>query len=86
MKVSRQSIYQLRRGIPTLRFEDQLMTSFAGLVVFEPLLQRLNWKKRVAGCCAHVRVACSYTAASIVELLVVHLLLGRQPATEYWTI
>lgn len=76
MKVSREAIYHNSRSIPTLRFEDQQMTSFAGLVVFESLLRRLGWKKRLRDCCAHLRQACSYSGAVIVELLVVHLLLG----------
>jgi hypothetical protein len=33
-------------------------------------------KSRLQGCCAHVRQACSYSAALIIEALVVHLLLG----------
>jgi hypothetical protein len=44
VKVSRQSIYHGFRSIRTLRFEDQQMTSFAGVVVFEALFQR---KERV---------------------------------------
>lgn len=76
MKVSRESIYHKRRSIPTLRFEDQQMTSFAGLVVFEPLLRRLNWTSRLAGCSAHIRAACSYSAGSVIAVLVVHLLVG----------
>lgn len=52
------------------------MTSFAGLVMFESLFGRLKWTKRVAECCSHVRQACSYSTGSIIELLVVHLLLG----------
>lgn len=76
MKLSRQSIYHTRRSLPTLRFEDQQMTSFAGLVVFEALFQRVGFKRRLQDCCAHVREACSYSAALIIEALVVHLLLG----------
>ena len=76
MKVSRQFIYHVRRSLPSLRFEDQQMTSFGGLVVFEALFQRLGVKKRWSCCCGHLRQACSYSAAAIVELLVVHVLLG----------
>ena len=76
MKVSREAIYHNVRSIPTLRFEDQKMTSFAGLVVFEALLRRLGWKRRLNSCCGHLRQACTYSATVIVELLIVHLLLG----------
>jgi hypothetical protein len=41
----------------TLRFEDQWLTSFSGLVIFQALFQRLRLKERRATAMTDVRAA-----------------------------
>lgn len=77
MKVSADSIYSRIRSIPSVKFEcDSQMTSFGGLIIFQPLLERLNLWHRLAQCCAHLPNTSLYSQALCLRLLVVHLLLG----------
>jgi ABC-type ATPase with predicted acetyltransferase domain len=45
MKVSKSAVYCKARALPEIRFEDQPLTSFAGLVMFQPLFERLGLKR-----------------------------------------
>lgn len=47
MKSSRAEIHSRVHGVPRLRFEDQRMTSFSGLVLFQMLFKRLRLKARL---------------------------------------
>lgn len=76
MKFSRSDIYSKTHALPALRFEDQQLTSFSGLVVFQKLFECLALKERLRKCFRHQRITPIYGHASIVLLLVIHLLLG----------
>jgi hypothetical protein len=54
---------------PEIRFEDQKLTSFAGLVVFQPLFEGLRLRQRLGECFAHLKVSPIFGHASIVMLL-----------------
>ncbi len=45
MKVSKFAVYCKARALAEIRFEDQPLTSFAGLVMFQPLFERLGLKR-----------------------------------------
>lgn len=76
MKSSRSDIYRKTHALPTLRFEDQQLTSFSGLVVFQKLFEYLTLKGRLRQCFRHQRITPIFGHASIVLLLIIHLLLG----------
>lgn len=76
MKISKSAVHWKARALPEVRFEDQQLTSFAGLVVFQPLFERLGLKRRLAECFQHLRVSPIFGHASVVMLLIVHLLIG----------
>jgi hypothetical protein len=76
MKISKASIEMKARVLPEIRFEDQQLTSFAGLIVLQPLLERLDLKRRLQGCFKHLKISPIFGHGNIVMLLVVHLLLG----------
>ncbi|MFC1681959.1 transposase [Pseudomonadota bacterium] len=76
MKCSKAAIHRKTRCIPEIKFEDQRLTSFAGLVVFQSLFSRINLKQQLTGCFRHLRVSPIYGHGVIVLLLTVHLLLG----------
>ena len=40
--------------IPVMRFEDQKLTSFSGLLIFQLLFKRLDLKQRLKQCFAHL--------------------------------
>ncbi|NNF95656.1 MAG: IS1380 family transposase [Halobacteria archaeon] len=76
MKSSRSDIHRKTHALPILRFEDQRLTSFSGLVVFQKLFEHLALKDRLRRCFKHLDVSPIYGHASIILLLIVHLLLG----------
>jgi hypothetical protein len=82
MKISKSAVHWKARALPEIRFEDQQLTSFAGLVVFQPLLERLALKGRLRGCFEHLKVSPSFGHASIVMLLIVHLLIGYRRLSD----
>jgi len=77
MKTSRRSIRRKTHAVPCLRFEeDQSLTSFAGLVVFQMLFALLDLKGRLNKCFEHLHVHPIFGHGRITALLVTHLLLG----------
>ena len=75
MKPSRSAIHRQTYALPTLRFEDQQLTSFSGLVIFQRLFEYLRLKRRLRDCFRHLRVRPIFGQASIVMLLIIHRLL-----------
>ena len=82
MKHSKAEVHWKARALPEIRFEDQQLTSFAGLVVFQPLFERLGLKSRLRGCFDHLTVSPIFGHASIVMLLIVHLLIGYRRLSD----
>lgn len=76
MKSSRSAVHSKTHAIPALRFEDQRLTSFSGLVVFQALFSRLGLSPRLRECFRHLRRRPIFTAAEIFLQLVVHRILG----------
>jgi hypothetical protein len=76
MKSSRSEIHRKTHALPVLRFEDQRLSSFSGLVIFQKLFEQLDLKQRLRRCFKHLAVSPIFGHASIVLLLIVHLLLG----------
>ena len=83
MKSSRSEIHHKTHAVPTLRFEDQRLTSFSGLVVFQQLFEHLGLKERLRRCFKHLDVSPIFGHANIVLLLVVHLLLGYRELRHF---
>ena len=76
MKCSKTAIHRKTHRIPEIRFEDQRLTSFAGLVVYQSLFSRIGLKRQLSGCFRHLTVSPIFGHGVVVLLLVVHLLLG----------
>ena len=76
MKFSRSETRSKTHVLPVLRFEDQKLTSFSGLVIFQKLFDYLGLKQRLRQCFKHLNVSPIFGHANIVLLLVVHMLLG----------
>jgi len=62
--------------IAELKFEDQNLTSFAGLIIFQPLMLGLEIKNRLFHCFRHLKTSRIFGHHIITMLLIVHLLLG----------
>ena len=76
MKISKADARANFHSIPEIRFEDQNLTAFGGLVVVQALMDRLGWNRRVGRCFAHRTEGKIFTPQVIVSFLVEHLMLG----------
>ncbi len=76
MKLSRKQVRRSTHKVPDLRFEDQRLSSYSGLVVFQLLFDKLGLEAKLAQCFRHLSGSESYGLSKVVLLLVVHLLLG----------
>ena len=68
--------------IPSIRFRNKQLTSFAGIVVIQALFLKLNLYKRLAECFAHLRFSPSYRVDRIVLILILHVMLGFRHLRE----
>jgi hypothetical protein len=76
MKCSRKSVRTKENAIPQLRFEDQRLTSFAGLVVLHKFFQIIGLKTQLQKCFRHRALGKVFDRTTIFMQLIVHLLLG----------
>ena len=76
MKYSRSEIRCQAHKIPELKFEQQSLTSFAGLVVFQQFFAQLEFKAQVRRCFREVTGGRIFGYATIFVQLVIHVLLG----------
>ena len=82
MKSSKAQITAKFHKIPALRFEDQKLTSFSGLLIFQLLFTRINLKNRLKKCFTHLKASPIFGRHLIVVLLIVHLLIGFRRLRE----
>jgi len=82
VKPSRSSIHRKFHTLPDIRFEDQALTSFSGLIVFQALFAKLDFKERLQACFRHLDVSPIFGHHTVMLLLVVHLLLGYRRLRE----
>lgn len=76
MKHSKKQIHSKTHAIPTLQFEEQNLTSFSGLVVYQKLFEKCSLREKLRQCFKHRKISSIFGETTIVLLLVVHLLLG----------
>lgn len=77
MKSRKAQIHAKYHKVPRIVFEEgNGLTSYAGLVVFQRLFQVLQLKARLRKCFAHLGKGRVFGHATVLLMLVVHLLLG----------
>jgi len=82
VKSSKAQIQTKYHKIPTIRFEDQRLTSFSGLLIFQSLFIRMKLKQRLKKCFSHLKTSPIFGRHLVVLLLIVHLLLGFRRLRE----
>ena len=82
MKSSKAQITAKFHKIPVIRFEDQQLTSFSGLLIFQLLFKRLNLKQRLKKCFSHLNSSPIFGRHLIVLMLIIHLLIGFRRLRE----
>ena len=60
MKVSCDYVAKTRVSLPRIEFQDQRLTNFAGLVIFQALIQKLDLRKRLQNCFKSVIISPIY--------------------------
>jgi len=76
MKHSKSDVRCKFTCLPQLRFVDQQLSSFSGLIVFQQLISDLDLKRRLSRCFEHQTGSPSFSTTSIVLILIVSMLLG----------
>jgi len=82
VKHSRKSVERKAHAIPHIKFEQQQLTSFAGLVLLRPFLATIDFTASLARCFRHVRAGKIYGRATVFLQLIIHLLLGYRDLRE----
>jgi hypothetical protein len=82
VKSSKAEIQAKFHKIPLIRFEDQKLTSFSGLLIFQALFHRMHLKERLSKCFSHLKTSPIFGRHLVVLLVVVHLLIGFRRLRE----
>ena len=82
MKSSKAQIQAKFHKIPVIRFEDQKLTSFSGLLIFQVLFRHLKLKRRLYRCFSNEKTSPIFARHLVVLLIIVHLLLGFRRLRE----
>ncbi len=82
MKSSKAEIQAKYHKIPVIRFEDQKLSSFSGLLIFQVLFRQLRLRDHLKKCFEHMKVSPIFGRHLVVLLLIVHLLLGFRRLRE----
>ncbi|MEW5945297.1 MAG: transposase [bacterium] len=87
MRSSKAQILSKVHTLPKICFDDQKLTSFARLVVFQPLLKCLNLKWRLNECFPHRRGSPAYGMNTIMMVLIIRVTIGfrRLRDVEYYS-
>ena len=76
MKYSKSDVRCKAHSIPELRFENQSLTSFAGLVLFQQFFTVIGLQVHLSRCFRHLRFGKVFSRATVFLQLIVHILLG----------
>jgi hypothetical protein len=82
MKSSRRRVRRKAHAFPALKFENQSLTSFGGLVVLQRFFTVLRLKARLARCFAHQAAGKVFSRPILFLQLVLHLTLGYRELRE----
>jgi len=82
VKFKKQQVYRRTCSIPELRFEDQRLSSFCGIVLIQALFRKLNLAERLRRCFSHIPSAAVVGFHVVSLMLIVHLILGYRRLRE----
>lgn len=78
MNISIKNIFRKTKKTLFPEFEDQRLTSYSGLVLFEALFKNLNIKEKLSSCFKHIASGSVYKPKIIMLTLIAHILLGHK--------
>lgn len=82
MKSGKARVIAKFHNIPTIRFGDQELIFFSGIIVFQHLFKRIALKKRLKRCFSHLKISRTFGHHLVTTLLVIHLIPGFKRLRE----
>lgn len=82
MKVSKKQVLSRAHSLPVVRFEEQQLTSFSGMILFQALFRRLDLRGKLLRHLGRASKGVAYGLHALVLQLVVHLLAGFRRLRE----
>ena len=76
MKYSKSDVHSKVYALPEMKFENQTLTSFAGLVIFQKFFATMELKKKLRGGFALLDSGKIFMRTTLFMQLIIHLLLG----------
>lgn len=76
MKLSRSAVRKKANSLPELKFEDQALTSFSGLLIFQKFFALIGLKSRLSSCFRGMNSGKVYDRTTVFLQLIIHVLLG----------
>ena len=76
MKLSKSQFYSRVHRIPELKFEDQRLTSYSGLVVIQAFIKRIDLKNRLKRCFEHIAQKSIIEFHIVTMILIINIMLG----------
>ena len=78
MKVAKNQIVSRKRSLPTVKFANQDLTSFGGVIIFQALFHRIGLASSLKNICGQLnpKVTRQYSHGTILFFLILHQILG----------
>jgi len=76
VKSRKTDIFSKVYKIPTLKFENQSLSSFSGAIILQNLFQVLKLKSRIKKCFSHQKVQSIYGLHNLFLLIITHVFIG----------
>ena len=76
MKSSKSKVQSKAHSLPDVKFENQALTSFAGLILLQKFFAAMNLKQRLQNCFIYLNNGKVFNRAIIFMQLIVHVILG----------
>jgi len=82
VKLSKTHFHSRVHKIPELCFEDQRLSSFSGLIIFQAFFSKLDLKHRLKECFEHIPSSSSIGIHTVALILIIHIILGFRRLRE----
>ena len=76
MKSSKSQSYSKTHTLPQIRFEEQELSSFSGLVLYQKLFHQLGLKEKLRQCFESKHSGAIFGPATVVLWMIIHVILG----------
>ena len=76
MKPRKSKVQSKAHSLPDVKFENQALTSFAGLIILQKFFAAMNLKQRLQNCFIHLNNGKIFNRATLFLQLIVHVILG----------